>query len=60
MTERRVIDLSHVIREGMITYPGLPAPAPISIRRSTGTATDRISPGSTWRAWSTCPPRCST
>ena len=25
-TERRVVDLSHVIREGMITYPGLPAP----------------------------------
>ena len=23
---RRVIDLSHVIREGLITYPGLPAP----------------------------------
>jgi len=25
-TERRVVDLSHVIREGLITYPGLPAP----------------------------------
>jgi arylformamidase len=25
-TGRRVIDLSHVIREGLITYPGLPAP----------------------------------
>jgi arylformamidase len=24
--ERRVVDLSHVIREGLITYPGLPAP----------------------------------
>ncbi|MFC5502874.1 cyclase family protein [Lysinimonas soli] len=24
---RRVVDLSHVIREGMVTYPGLPAPA---------------------------------
>jgi arylformamidase len=24
---RRLIDLSHVIREGLITYPGLPAPA---------------------------------
>ena len=23
---RRVIDLSHVIREGLVTYPGLPAP----------------------------------
>lgn len=23
---RRVVDLSHVIREGLITYPGLPAP----------------------------------
>jgi arylformamidase len=26
MSSRRVVDLSHVIREGMITYPGLPAP----------------------------------
>ena len=25
-TVRRVVDLSHVIREGLITYPGLPAP----------------------------------
>lgn len=25
-TERRVIDLSHVIRDGLVTYPGLPAP----------------------------------
>jgi arylformamidase len=25
-TTNRLIDLSHVIREGMITYPGLPAP----------------------------------
>jgi len=25
-TERRVIDLSHVIRAGLVTYPGLPAP----------------------------------
>jgi kynurenine formamidase len=25
-TERRVVDLSHVIRDGLITYPGLPAP----------------------------------
>ena len=24
---RRVVDLSHVIREGLITYPGLPAPS---------------------------------
>jgi len=24
--ERRVIDLSHVIRDGLVTYPGLPAP----------------------------------
>lgn len=26
-TARRVVDLSHVIREGLVTYPGLPAPA---------------------------------
>jgi kynurenine formamidase len=26
-SERRVVDLSHVIFEGLITYPGLPAPA---------------------------------
>ena len=26
MTDRRFIELSHVIRAGMITYPGLPAP----------------------------------
>jgi kynurenine formamidase len=26
VAERRVIDLSHVIREGLVTYPGLPAP----------------------------------
>lgn len=26
MTERRLIDLSHVIRDGMVTYPGLPGP----------------------------------
>jgi kynurenine formamidase len=25
-SERRVVDLSHVISEGLITYPGLPAP----------------------------------
>lgn len=25
-SERRVVDLSHVIREGLVTYPGLPAP----------------------------------
>ena len=25
-TPRRVVDLSHVIRAGLITYPGLPAP----------------------------------
>jgi kynurenine formamidase len=25
-TQHRVVDLSHVIREGLITYPGLPAP----------------------------------
>lgn len=24
--QRRVVDLSHVIREGLVTYPGLPAP----------------------------------
>lgn len=24
--ERRVVDLSHVIRDGLVTYPGLPAP----------------------------------
>lgn len=24
--ERRIVDLSHVIRDGMVTYPGLPAP----------------------------------
>jgi hypothetical protein len=24
MTERRLVDLSHPIRDGMITYPGLP------------------------------------
>jgi arylformamidase len=26
VSERRIIDLSHPIREGMITYPGLPGP----------------------------------
>lgn len=26
MTARRLVDLSHVIREGLVTYPGLPAP----------------------------------
>lgn len=26
LSARRVVDLSHVIREGLITYPGLPAP----------------------------------
>src|SRR6478735_3098629 len=25
-TARRVIDLSHVITDGMVTYPGIPAP----------------------------------
>ncbi len=25
-TARRIVDLSHVIRDGLITYPGLPAP----------------------------------
>src|SRR4051812_41501242 len=24
--ERRIVDLSHVIHDGMVTYPGLPAP----------------------------------
>lgn len=26
MPSRRVVDLSHVIRDGLVTYPGLPAP----------------------------------
>ncbi len=26
MTEQRIVDLSHPIREGMVTYPGLPGP----------------------------------
>ncbi|SIT86466.1 cyclase family protein [Microbacterium sp. RU33B] len=26
MTDRRIIDLSHAIRAGLVTYPGLPAP----------------------------------
>jgi len=26
-SRRRIIDLSHVIRDGLVTYPGLPAPA---------------------------------
>ena len=25
-TSRRLIDLSHVVEDGMITYPGLPVP----------------------------------
>ncbi|WP_326556012.1 hypothetical protein [Micromonospora sp. NBC_01813] len=26
-TRKRFVELSHVIRDGMVTYPGLPAPA---------------------------------
>src|SRR5688572_19664590 len=26
-SEKRLVELSHVIRDGMVTYPGLPAPA---------------------------------
>lgn len=44
MTARRVIDLSHPIRAGLITYPGLPAPVitPFLTRED---SRDRYAPG---------------
>lgn len=41
---RRVIDLSHVIREGMITYPGLPAPV-FSPHLTREASRERYAPG---------------
>ena len=41
---RRVIDLSHVIRDGLITYPGLPAPM-ITPHLTREQSTARYAPG---------------
>ncbi|HEU0207291.1 MAG TPA: cyclase family protein [Pseudolysinimonas sp.] len=43
-TERRVIDLSHVIREGLVTYPGLRAPV-ITPHLTREQSTARYAPG---------------
>jgi kynurenine formamidase len=41
---RRVVDLSHVIREGLITYPGLPAPV-ITAHLTRADSRTRYAPG---------------
>jgi arylformamidase len=41
---RRVVDLSHVIREGMVTYPGLPAPV-FSPHLTREASRERYAPG---------------
>ncbi|MBF9066728.1 cyclase family protein [Streptacidiphilus fuscans] len=43
-TARRIVDLSHAIRHGMVTYPGLPAPE-ISDHLSREASHDHYAPG---------------
>jgi kynurenine formamidase len=45
---RRLVDLSHVIEHGMVTYPGLPAPA-ISDWLSRDASGARYAPGTTFQ-----------
>ncbi|MEI6216581.1 MAG: cyclase family protein [Actinomycetes bacterium] len=44
---RKVVDLSHTIREGLITYPGLPSPV-ISPHLTRAAATKIYAPGTTF------------
>ena len=45
MSERRIVDLSHPIRAGLITYPGLPAPV-ITPHLTREQSREKYSPGS--------------
>jgi arylformamidase len=45
---RRLVDLSHEIEDGMVTYPGLPAPK-IRDWLSRDKSTDRYAPGTTFQ-----------
>src|SRR5213596_1644834 len=45
---RRLVDLSHTIEHGMVTYPGLPAPA-VSDWLSRDASTSRYAPGTTFQ-----------
>jgi arylformamidase len=47
-SSRRLIDLSHEIEHGMVTYPGLPAPA-ISDWLSRAASATRYAPGTTFQ-----------
>ncbi|MFV2087124.1 cyclase family protein [Micromonospora sp. LOL_021] len=47
-TEQRFVELSHVIRDGMVTYPGLPAPA-ITEWLSREASAERYAAGTTFR-----------
>ncbi|ROO51723.1 kynurenine formamidase [Micromonospora sp. Llam0] len=47
-TEKRFVELSHVIRDGMVTYPGLPAPA-ITEWLSREASAERYAAGTTFR-----------
>ncbi len=44
---RRVVDLSHVIHEGLVTYPGLPAPV-ITPHLTREASVGRYAPGTTF------------
>jgi kynurenine formamidase len=44
MTDRRFVELSHVVRAGMVTYPGLPAPT-ITPHLTREASRDRYAPG---------------
>src|SRR5207253_6776896 len=45
---RRLVDLSHTIEHGMVTYPGLPAPV-ISDWLSRDASSSRYAPGTTFQ-----------
>jgi len=47
-TEKRFVELSHVVRDGMVTYPGLPAPA-ITEWLSREASAERYAAGTTFR-----------
>ncbi|WBB96233.1 cyclase family protein [Solwaraspora sp. WMMA2059] len=47
-TEKRFVELSHVVRDGMVTYPGLPAPV-ITEWLSREASAERYAAGTTFR-----------
>jgi arylformamidase len=44
MSPRRLIDLSHTVEDGLVTYPGLPAPV-IGLHLSREASRQRYAPG---------------